>query len=213
MNLTFLEGRILACLVEKELTTPEIYPLTLKALQAACNQKNNRHPVIECSEADLMHALDSLRFGQWLWRVNPAGSRVDKYEHNLLKQLALNQQELALLCELILRGPQTPAELKSHASRLFPFSHMIQVESALTTLAQEREDREPLVLTLPRALGQKETRVAHLLCGAPDPQQLSATRPAAEGIPVQQTLLETIEELRMEIADLRREFDDFKSKF
>lgn len=215
MTLSEMECRILAALAEKEIATPEYYPMTVKALTAACNQKNNRNPVVSYAEPDVETCLEAMRFKNLVWQVNPAGARVSKYEHNLIKTYQLDKQELILLCELMLRGPQTPAELKKNASRLFPFSHMIQIETAMKNLADET--RGPLVLTLPRQPGQKEERIAHLLCGPIDLEAFEAAAtsrhtPISYGSGME-TLLEEIAQLRSELAQLREEFEAFKQQF
>ena len=130
-----IEARVLACLIEKEITTPEYYPLTLKALTAGCNQKSNREPVMALEEDDVSAALESLRYTHHLaWQVSAAGSRVSKYKHGLLEKLAFNPQELAVMCELMLRGAQTQGELRTHCQRMAPFESIEQVREVVDGL-------------------------------------------------------------------------------
>ncbi|HPT17519.1 MAG TPA: DUF480 domain-containing protein, partial [Kiritimatiellia bacterium] len=136
LNLTTLEARILGCLVEKELATPEYYPLTLNALVAACNQKNNRDPVLQLSAEDVERGLASLQYERKLVSTYAgAGSRAVKYTHRLLETLGVDAPELALLCELLLRGPQTPGELRGRAARMHPFASPADVRATLDALA------------------------------------------------------------------------------
>jgi hypothetical protein len=162
LNLTALEARILGALVEKELATPEYYPLTLNALVAACNQKNNRDPVLQLAAEEVTQALGTLQFEKKLvGTYSGAGSRVVKYTHRLLETLGLDTPELAILCELLLRGPQTPGELRGRAARMHPFASPAEVKVVLDALAARKPD--PYVVELPRAAGCKENRFAQAL--------------------------------------------------
>ena len=177
LNLTALEARILGALVEKELATPEYYPLTLNALVAACNQKNNRDPVMQLGAAEITAALNTLQYDKKLVGTYAgAGSRVVKYTHRLLETLAVDTPELAILCELLLRGPQTPGELRGRASRMHPFAAPAEVKLALDALAARKPD--PYVMELPRGAGCKENRFAHAL-GDRLPEIPAAPRAAA----------------------------------
>lgn len=162
-ELTPIQVRILGCLMEKKETTPEQYPLTLNALRNACNQKTSRSPVVSYSEGEVGHTLrelEALDLVREEW-----GARAPKYEHRVNKALSLHSQDIALLCALMLRGPQTPGELKTNTHRLFDFADLDDLEFALQQLIK----REPsLVVALPRQPGQKEGRFAHLLSGEPD---------------------------------------------
>jgi uncharacterized protein YceH (UPF0502 family) len=185
LNLTALEGRILGALVEKEITTPEYYPLTLNGLVAACNQKNNRDPVMQLSADEISKGLDSLQYAHKLvGTYTGAGSRVVKYTHRLIETLGVDTPELAILCELMLRGPQTPGELRGRASRMHAFASPAEVKAVLDALAARQPD--PYVVELPRAAGCKENRHAHLLGDVPvdlllsSPPRAAATAPARE---------------------------------
>src|SRR5712691_11127655 len=153
-----VEVRVLGALLEKEITTPEYYPLSLNALLNACNQKSNRDPMVNFDETTLQHALQSLRDKGLLLTITGAGSRVPKYGHRISEKLNLGRRELAILCELMLRGPQTLGELRTHADRMHPFEDLAQVESVIERLSE-------LITRLPRRTGEKEARYAHLLSG------------------------------------------------
>jgi uncharacterized protein YceH (UPF0502 family) len=155
------EVRVLGSLVEKQVTTPEYYPLTLNALMLACNQKNNRYPVTSYTEGEVAQALESLREKNLAYVFYGSTSRVPKYKHVLPEVMHLTQPELALICVLLLRGPQTPGELATRAFRLHEFSGLEEVESTLNSLISREPD--PLVTRLSRQPGQKEVRYAHLL--------------------------------------------------
>jgi len=161
-DLTPLEARLLGCLVEKELATPEYYPLTLNALVAACNQKNNRDPEMHLAPDEVEKGLGVLQYDRKLVATYAGvGSRAVKYVHRLLETLGVDTPELAILCELLLRGPQTPGELRGRAARLHPFASPADVKAVLGALAARQPD--PYVVELPRAAGCKENRFAHAL--------------------------------------------------
>ena len=193
------EVRVLAALVEKESTTPEYYPLSLNALTLACNQKNNRDPVVAYGEDIVSDALDSLR-SKKLAR-SAAGGRVVKYEHSFLEVLNLGRRELALLCTLMLRGPQTVGELRDRSERMRAFSDLEEVEACLDGMIGEG-----LVKRLPRQPGLKEPRYMHLLSGESEPPPGPQSERAE---PLQQQ----IETLRRELAELRQEFASFRRQF
>lgn len=213
-----VECRILGSLVEKEVTTPEYYPLSLNALLNACNQKSNRDPVMNLDEAAVREALHSLE-GQSLVRsVSPADSRVTKYEHRLQEAFNFYRHETAILCLLLLRGPQTPGELRSRSERMHNFDDLAAVQSSLQHL-MKREP--PLVKPLPRHPGTKETRYAHLLSGEvvhaePEPRGRETSAASVEhsldGDRVRK-LEEEIAALKNEIADLRQQFAQFRKQF
>ena len=166
LNLTALEARILGALVEKEITTPEYYPLTLNGLVAACNQKNNRDPVMQLAPDEITAALAGLQYDKKLaGTYSGAGSRVVKYTHRLTETLGVDTPELAILCELLLRGPQTPGELRGRAARMHAFASPAEVKVVLDALAARRPD--PYVVELPRAAGCKENRFAQTLGDVP----------------------------------------------
>ena len=209
------EIRVLGCLIEKELATPEYYPLTLNALTNACNQKSNRDPVLNLDEAEVVQALDSLRFKQ-LALLSAEGGRVPKYRHILAEKLRLTPAELALLAELLLRGPQTPGELRTRAERMHPFADPGALEGALQELM---ERTPPLVTRLPRQPGRKEQRYAQLFAGMPEvspeeqvPAEGARLRVTAENERIGR-LEEEVASLREEVAGLRRLVEDFRSQF
>jgi uncharacterized protein len=215
ITLNQVECRILGSLVEKEVTTPEYYPLSLNALVNACNQKSNRDPVMNLDEAVVRQALHALE-GQSLVRyVSPADSRVTKYEHRLQEVFNFYRHEIAILCLLLLRGPQTPGELRSRSERMHSFDDLSAVQSSLQHL-MKREP--PLVKPLPRQPGTKETRYAHLLSGdvalaEPEPKvEEAALEPFVDGDRLRQ-LEEEITGLKNEIADLKQQFTQFRKQF
>lgn len=159
-----LEARILGCLIEKELSTPDHYPLTLSSLVAACTQKSNRNPVMELESRVVEKALDIMRREKKIVTlVHEAGARVPKFQHEMTGVYGMSAVERAVLAELMLRGPQTPAELRNRVQRMIPVLREGQVESALASL--ELIDAVPMVTLLPKAPGRREARYAHLLCG------------------------------------------------
>lgn len=198
-QLTPIQVRVLGCLMEKRETTPDQYPLTLNALKNACNQKSSRHPVTDYSEGEVGHAVRELE-GLGLVREE-WGARAPKYEHRAGKVLGLYSKGVALLCALMLRGPQTLGELKANTQRLFAFDDIDDVQFALEGL-QERDP--PLVVALPRQPGQKEGRYAHLLAGEPDIPEPSSQAPATRAPTAVEARLAALEE---EVAELRRRLD------
>ena len=212
--LSDVEARVLGCLVEKDITTPEYYPLSLNALVHACNQKSNREPLMNLEEDVVRQALRALG-DQMLARSASGDSRVAKYEHRLADTFNFTRPETAILCELLLRGPQTPGELRSRAERMHPFEDLSVVQSTLKHL-MEREP--PLVKLLPRQPGNKEARYAHLLSGdvevreAPQVKEAVISRSAAENARI--TGLESeVAGLQKEVADLKRQFAEFRKQF
>ena len=167
IELAPLEARVIACLIEKEITTPEQYPLSLNALVNACNQKSNRDPVLDLDESTVQQTVDQLVKRYLVSEHGGFGSRVAKYQHRFCNTeygtLKFTPHELGIVCELLLRGPQTPGELRSRASRLCPLKDVTEVEAALDSLAR-REDG-PYVKRLPREPGKRESRFAHLFGG------------------------------------------------
>lgn len=199
--LTALEARVLAVLVEKQFTVPDSYPLSVNALTLGCNQKTARDPVMNASESEVLRALDELRGMSLVNRVS--GSRVDRYEHNFRRGINVPGQAEALLTTLMLRGPQTAAELRANSERLHRFADISSVEAFLTELA-EREP--PLALKLARAPGARESRWAHLLCGEPAEGQSAA---AAGEAPARD---DEILQLRAEQARLAAELETVKAQ-
>jgi uncharacterized protein YceH (UPF0502 family) len=210
-----VEVRVLGALLEKERTTPEYYPLSLNALINACNQKSNREPVMALDESAVRDALDSLTEKNLVGHASSADSRVPKYTHHLQEVFNFDRRESAVLCVLMLRGPQTPGELRGRTERMYKFDDLSVVESALHRL-MEREP--PLVMKLARQPGTKESRYAHLLAGeleewsAPVETQPFATTGTHDEERI--TRLETeLETVRKEVADLRQELRDFRKQF
>ena len=210
-----VECRVLGSLVEKETTTPEYYPLSMSALVNACNQKSNREPVMDLDESAVREALHSLE-GQSLVRsVSPADSRVTKYEHRLQEAFNFYRHETAILCLLLLRGPQTPGELRSRSERMHSFDDLTAVQSSLQHL-MKREP--PLVKSLPRQPGTKETRYAHLLSGdvvqaEPEPTVQTAAREHSLDADRARKLEDEITALGKEIAELKQQFAQFRKQF
>jgi len=215
--LSDVEARVLGCLVEKEITTPEYYPLSLNALLHACNQKSNREPLMNLEEDAVRHALRGL--GEHALARSASGdSRVAKYEHRLAEMFNFTRPEAAILCELLLRGPQTPGELRSRAERMHPFEDLSVVH---TTLKHLMEREPPLVTLLPRQPGTKEARYAHLLSGNVEVQESPHVQPNrvnavsksfVDGDRVAQ-LEREVADLQQEIADLKRQFAEFRKQF
>jgi uncharacterized protein YceH (UPF0502 family) len=206
------EVRVLGSLIEKEIATPEHYPLTLHALVNACNQRSSRDPVVDYDEATVERAAERLRAKKLSSIASGAGLRVPKHRELLSETLNLGRREVAVLCVLMLRGRQTAGELRDRASRLYEFSDIEEVESCLRSLITEREP--PLVVCLPRRPGTKEPRYAHLLSGpveGAEPVEAPASSPrAGDG---RLAALETeVARLRAELELLRREFADFRSR-
>jgi hypothetical protein len=213
IELSPLEARVIGCLIEKQITTPDNYPLSLNALVNACNQKSNRDPIMEVDEPTIQTTVDHLARKHFVVEKSGFGSRVPKYQHRFCNTeygtLKLTAQELAIVCELLLRGPQTPGELRTRASRMAAFSEVGQVEAALESL-RSREDG-PFVVRLPREAGRRDSRWAHLFSGAvavpasdEEPQAVAFSGVAAE-IPARlDRLEEQVQRLREELADLKR---------
>jgi uncharacterized protein YceH (UPF0502 family) len=219
LTLTPMEARVLGALIEKEITTPEYYPLSLNALTNACNQKSNRDPVLHVEESEVRKALNHLEYQSLVRSVSATDSRVTKFEHRLQDTFNFYRPEVAVICELLLRGPQTPGELRTRASRMHAFEDLESVHSALSRL----EKREPpLVTVLPRQPGTKEARYAHLLGDAPQvaasaPPHETAARDHDAAAPSSneriESLVAEVAELRSQIADLQSQFATFRKQF
>ena len=209
-----VEARVLGCLMEKEATTPESYPLSLNATLRACNQKSNRYPVMELEEITVRHALDKLMDKKLARRVISDDGRVPKFRHIVPEVLALNPGESAALAILLLRGPQTPGEVRGRTERLHDFGSLAAAEAALEDLS--RKD-PPIALRLERAPGTKESRYAHLLSGEVDLSVPAAQiMPAASGAPEidRVAALEAdVAALREEVEGLKRRLEDFTQQF
>jgi len=204
-ELNEIEARIVGCLVEKQLTTPEYYPLTLNALVAACNQKTNREPVTSYGESEIERALDILRDKNLVYVFYGSSSRVPKYKHMLPNVYELETRETALVSVLMLRGAQTIGELNQRTGRLYEFSDLNEISETLDGLAKREE---PVVLKLERQPGQKEARYAHLLSGAIDIESY-----ARESANAQIPRADRIAELERELENLRSEFNSFRESF
>lgn len=204
-ELTPIQVRVLGCLIEKKETTPDQYPLTLNSLRNACNQKSSRYPVTAYTEGEVGHTireLEAMDLVREEW-----STRVSKYGHRAMRVLELHSKGLAVVCTLMLRGPQTLGELKNHSQRLFDFDDLDDVQFALQTLF---DHDPPLALALPKQVGQKEGRYAHLLSGEPDMTEIAATaaaaRPPASGLEVR------IEALEVELEALRERLDKIENR-
>jgi uncharacterized protein YceH (UPF0502 family) len=214
--LTDIELRVLGSLVEKQVTTPEYYPLSLNALTLACNQKNNRNPVTSYTEAQVEQAVETLREKNLAYVFYGSTSRVPKYKHVLPEVMHLSHSEVAVMCVLMLRGPQTPGELRGTASRLHEFTGLEEIEQTLTGLITRDE---PLVVRLPRQPGQKEVRFAHLLAGDIDLESLAsevehiATTPKRSSHEQIERLEQKVAALATEVESLKLQFEQFKKQF
>lgn len=206
-ELTATEARVIGCLLEKQVTTPEQYPLSVNGVVTACNQKTNREPVMNLTEQEVQEQLDNLVKRHFLRTVSGFGNRVTKYEQRFCNSefgdLKLSAAEVALVTTLLLRGAQTPGELRSRASRMHEFSDMAEVESTLERLAS-REDG-PYVVRLAREPGKRESRYMHLFCGDVDELSLQTSAPeSASG-----DLQSRVEALESEVAELKQRLDSF----
>ncbi len=213
-----VEVRVAGSLVEKQVTTPDYYPLTMNALVHACNQISNRDPVVQYDERQVAEAVDSLRLKNIVYIFYGAESRVPKYKHMMREVFSLSSPELAALCVLMLRGPQTVGEVRGRTGRLHEFADLREVEETLDGLAQRDE---PLVVKLPRQAGRKEARYAHLLSGQPvveeeaEAQPASASAPRSRaGEPERVARLEAeVERLSGELVEMRKQFEEFRKQF
>ena len=210
VKLTAAEARVLGALVEKEITTPDYYPLSLNALMNACNQRSNREPIMDIDEDDLRQALHGLEAKQLAGRARSADGRVTKYEHWLGEAFNFSRAETALICVLLLRGPQTPGELRGRTERLHEFTEISDVTAGLQKLA-EREP--PLVTLLPRQPGARESRYAHLLCGPIESAIATSVDFAAEDSSPSASQHENrIAQLESTVADLQKEVAALREK-
>ena len=222
IELSAHEARVLGCLVEKQITTPEQYPLSLNAIANACNQKSNRDPVLELAEAEVQALLDALSRKHLVIERSGFGSRVPKYQQRFcnteFSMFQFSAQERAIVCELLLRGPQTPGELRSRAARMAPFTDASQVEAALEALATRESGA--MVQKLAREPGRRDSRYAHLFSG-PVAQALTSPQPMSSGaaiaaeqpsppLPPSEPLLERMTALEAEVRQLREELERLK---
>nr|WP_314623766.1 YceH family protein [uncultured Noviherbaspirillum sp.] len=203
--------RVLAVLAEKERLTPDNYPLSLNALVNGCNQLTSRDPVMSVSEADVQHSLDTLVAARLVAEVSQAGARVPKYEHRMRLRWTLEQDKLAALVMLMLRGPQTAAEVRSRAGRLHEFDSLAAAEAALQFLIDKYP---PLAMRLARAPGTKEVRYAHLLSGEPAAGEPAAMQAQAPSTSARQDRVASLEEevaaLKAQVAELSQEFAEIR---
>ncbi|KZN52280.1 YceH family protein [Pseudoalteromonas luteoviolacea] len=201
MKLTTIEQRLIGCLLEKETTTPDQYPLSLNALTNACNQKSNREPVLSLTESEVLDGLEQLKTQRLVMCDEALSGRVTKYTHRFcnteFSSLQLDEQQRAIVCLLLLRGPQTPGELRTRSGRLAEFSNVSEVETALTQL-QEKE----LVVKLEREPGKRESRYQHLFGDAPEPQ--TSTQGDINNPNELNTLLEEINQLKAELNAIKQ---------
>ena|ERR1022692_3813477 len=216
-----VETRVLGALIEKDVTTPDYYPLSLNALVNACNQKNNRDPVMNLDEEAVRQALNALQEKRLAGPTSSADSRVTKYEHRLQEAFNFTRGETAILCVLLLRGPQTPGELRSRTERMHRFEDLTEVQSTLQRLMQRDP---PLARVLPRQPGTKEARYKHLLAGdtedvsvadvdvarAPSPAPVSSDSANPDRITILEGL---VSDLRKEVADLKQQLATFRKQF
>lgn len=209
-ELSPLQARVIGCLIEKEVSTPEHYPLSLSALTNACNQKNNREPVMALSESEVQVLLDELAKAHLIMEKSGFGSRVVKYHHRFFNSefsgTRFNAQQMAVVAELLLRGPQTPGELRTRTQRLHKFGDVSEVEQVLKQLASH--DDGPFVVQLAREVGRRDSAWAHLFSGEVDADTLASHAPA----PVAAVTAEDarIDALEQQVAELRRELDELK---
>jgi uncharacterized protein len=199
------EARVLGSLLEKEIATPEYYPLSLNALVNACNQKSNRDPVVSYDDDTVEVALEGLRTKGLAVRITGRDARVPKHGQRFTEKFNLGRREAAILCVLLLRGPQTVGELRGRTERLFTFDDLEAVESTLRHL-----DEAGFVKLLPRQPGFKEARWGHLLCGEID---VTEEAPSESAAPARSGLAERVAQLEAALADLRAQFDDFRRRF
>ncbi len=217
LHLNPIEVRVLGSLIEKDITTPDYYPLSLNALVNACNQKNNRDPIMRLDEDSVRQALGSLQEKRLAGSAGGADSRVTKYEHRLQEVFNFDRREIAVICILLLRGPQTPGELRGRSERMYRFETLDDVQSTIQRLT----DRQPsLVRVLPRQPGTKESRYMHLFANTADLAEDSTAAPARpeSAVPAHDdsriaTLEAELSSLRKEVAELRQQITDFKIQF
>ena len=209
MILTEIETRVLGSLIEKDITTPDYYPLSLNALVNACNQKNNREPVMTLAEESVRAALATLQEKRLAGPAGGADSRVPKYEHRLQEVFNFDRREIAIVCVLLLRGPQTPGELRGRAERMYHFEELDDVVSTLDRLAQREP---PLARVLPRQPGTKESRYTHLFSGEPPISDMAAPSGPDSSRHSGPSAADRLAQLEEEIATLRRELSDVQQQ-
>ena len=218
--LTEADARVLGALIEKQVTTPDNYPLSMNALIAACNQTTNRHPVVSYDEETVLGAIQRLRRASLVRGIQRIDARVIKYEHTAPDVLDLNQRELGVLCVLLLRGPNTVGELRTRTERLASFDSLADLELTLQGLMDREKD--PLVVRLPKRAGQKEVRYAHLLSGEVANEADDEMPAVGSNVTVQPlsangeriaALEQKVELLESEVRDMRNQLDEFRKQF
>ena len=214
--LSDIETRVLGSLIEKDITTPDYYPLSLNALVNACNQKNNRDPVMALDENTVREALATLQEKRLAGPAGGADSRVTKYEHRLQEVFNFDRRETAVLCVLLLRGPQTPGELRSRTDRMYHFEALEDIVSTLDRLSHRDP---PLVAVLPRQPGTKESRYMHLFSGEPPEQPVEMRAPSSPGVSSDQNatritrLEDEVAQLRTELTEVQNQLATFRKQF
>ncbi|EGU61616.1 hypothetical protein VINI7043_04540 [Vibrio nigripulchritudo ATCC 27043] len=213
IELNAIEARVIGCLIEKEVTTPDHYPLTLNSLTSACNQKSNREPVLSLSESDVQNALDSLMQRRLVTDESSFNARAAKYQHRFCNtefgSLKLTDQEKGVVCCMLLRGAQTPGELRTRTNRLCTFADVKETEAVLEAMANREEGA--LVVKLPREPGKRESRYQHLFCGEVDIESLPvASEPVGDNSRIQ-ALENEVSELRNEIEELKVSLSQIRS--
>jgi len=216
--LNHIEIRVLGALMEKEVTTPDYYPMSLNALVNACNQKSNREPVMQLDDQTVLDTLDSLREKKLIWHRSVVGARVLKYEHNIKSLYPLSEQEFGVVCVLFLRGPQTVGEIRQRTERLCSFNSLPEAEEVLRELINR--DDGPFITELPRQVGRKEPRFVHLFAGQEWIDELIETSESSSPVVVKSgkeellkridTLEEIVAQLQNELSEVRQEFHDFR---
>ena len=214
IELTPLEARVIGCLIEKALTTPDQYPLSLNALVNACNQKSNRDPILDLDERTVQQTVDALVRKHFVIEKSGFGSRVPKYQHRFCNtgfgSLNFTPHETAILCELLLRGPQTPGELRTRASRMSEMSDVSEVETALSNLSTRTDG--PFVVQLPREAGRRDSRYAHLLSGEINLPDIPASQEPISDVRARPPQTDRIARLEELVSELRKELDELKEK-
>ena len=208
IELSPVEARVIGCLIEKEVTTPDYYPLTLNSLTTACNQKSNREPILSLSDAEVQDAVDALIARRLVSDESGFNSRANKFQHRFCNtefgDLKLSKQEKGIVCCLLLRGAQTPGELRTRTNRLAEFSDVKELESVLEKMASREEGA--LVVKLPREAGKRESRYMHLFSGEVDIEALASAAPAPAG-----NSSSRLDELEQEVASLKAELSELRS--
>lgn len=209
--LSAVEARVLGCLIEKEMQTPDYYPLTLNSLVNACNQKSCREPVMELNEPAVAQSLFELRHKGLANQIDTVGYRASKFEHKMDQKFQFADQELAVICLLLLRGAQTPGELRTRSGRSFEFASPEEVEQTLQGLAEK--ENGPFVVKLPRQPGKRENRYMHLFCGPVNPDDYASAEMPQENASVVVSYDQRISAMENEIATLKSELDSLRQKF